>query len=114
MRRRTSDAPLVSTGVWALERLSSHLTVQDLADHAHLRPATLSRRWRAETGLPPLRWLTLARVEHAKEMLERTDMTPADIARTCGFGSRANFRHRFRRETGLDPAVYRAEHSPTD
>lgn len=81
-----------------------------MADRARLSPAVFARRCRDVTGLPPYRWLSLARVERAKELLERTEMPVGAIARRCGFHSTSAFGDRFRREVGLHPHRYRDEH----
>ncbi|MBC3760629.1 helix-turn-helix domain-containing protein [Quadrisphaera oryzae] len=101
---------LQRTRDWALENLDSPLSVADLASHARLHPQTLARRWRDETGLPPFRWLTLARLERAKDLLEQTDLEPRSIARVCGMGTSSSFRSRFVRETGAPPARHRTAH----
>src|SRR6478609_8422221 len=53
---------LAATRAWALERLREPLTVADLATHAHVSERTFARRFAAETGSSPLRWLLAARV----------------------------------------------------
>ncbi|MER7790868.1 helix-turn-helix domain-containing protein [Streptomyces sp. NPDC097640] len=63
------------TRTWALEHLAEPLLLRDLAGHAHLSERTFIRRFIAETGLPPMKWLQLARINHAKQPLERSDAT---------------------------------------
>ena len=68
-RRRS----LAATRAWALERLHEPLTVRALAAHAHVSERTFARRFRAETGVPVLRWLLAQRVDAARAALESTD-----------------------------------------
>lgn len=101
------DASLEDTRAWALERLDQPLTVADLARHALLSERTLLRRFRAETGTTPLRWLHDQRVAHARRLLERTDLPVEDVAARCGFGTAVSLRDHFRRATRTTPTAYR-------
>ncbi|MGB2710263.1 MAG: helix-turn-helix domain-containing protein, partial [Conexibacter sp.] len=98
---------LEATRAWALERLEQPLTVAALARHAHCSERTLARRFRAETGTTPLRWLHAQRIEHAQRLLESTDLPVELVAQRCGFGSGAVLRQHFRRSTAATPTAYR-------
>lgn len=103
----TSATTLAPTLEWALTRLSEPVTVPELARYARLSERTFARRFVAEIGTTPIKWLNAARVDRARELLERTDATIDDIARACGLGSAANLRDHFRRITGTTPREYR-------
>ena len=102
-----TNGGLASTRAWALERLGEPLTVEALARHAHMSPRTFARRFVAETGHAPKRWLTAQRVHHARELLESTDLPVETIARRSGFGSAAAMRIHFGRVTATRPTAYR-------
>ncbi|RAY11077.1 AraC family transcriptional regulator [Actinomadura craniellae] len=92
---------------WALRNLHRPLTVDQLADQAGFSRRTLIRRFHADTGMPPMRWLIDARLARARELLESTDLTVEAVARSCGLGTPANFRTLFRTHVGLSPGRYR-------
>lgn len=98
---------LAATRAWALEHLHEPLTVADLARHARMSARTLARAFDAETGMPPLRWLTTGRVDRARDLLERTAWSTDRIAHECGLGTAANLRLHFRRAVGVSPSDYR-------
>ncbi len=98
---------LAATRAWALERLHEPLTVEALARHAHMSPRTFARRFRAETGHAPKRWLTAQRVHHARRLLETTDLPVEDVAQRSGFASAAALRPHFARATATRPTAYR-------
>jgi transcriptional regulator GlxA family with amidase domain len=112
------ERPVPSTGgptigdvaAWAVEHLERRLTVTDLARQARLAPRTLARHWVAETGVPPLRWLTEQRLLEARRLLETTDYPVEAIAHKTGIGSAAHLRSLFARETTTTPSAYRAAH----
>lgn len=60
-------------------------------------------------GVPPHKWLLLHRIGHAREMMEQTDKTLAEIALTCGFADQSHFTRTFRSMVGRSPAVWRRE-----
>jgi AraC family transcriptional activator FtrA len=99
---------LAATCQWALEHLGEPLTVADLARQAGWAPRTVARRFTAETGLPPLRWLTAARIREARRLLEVSDLPVEEIAVSCGLGSAGNLRIHLARDTGVSPTAYRA------
>jgi len=98
---------LAATRAWALERLHEPLTVRALAAHAHVSERTFARRFRAETGVPVLRWLLAQRVDAARAALESSDAGVEEIALRCGFGSAANLRKHFHRHLRTTPTAYR-------
>jgi transcriptional regulator GlxA family with amidase domain len=102
---RTTD--LAGTRAWALERLGEPLDVPTLAAHALVSPRTFARRFRAETGTTPHRWLLSQRILEARRALESTDASIEHVASSAGFGSAASLRAHFKRETGVSPTAYR-------
>jgi AraC family transcriptional regulator, transcriptional activator FtrA len=91
----------------ALSTLSTEHTVTSLARRASLSERTFARRFLAETGTTPHRWLTNQRVLHARHLLEESDLGMDAVADRSGFGSAALLRHHFRRIVGVAPATYR-------
>jgi transcriptional regulator GlxA family with amidase domain len=78
-----------------------------MARRAHMSERTFARRFLAETGTTPARWLTTQRVLHARRLLEQSPLTVEEIARSAGFQTAAMLRHHFRRTVGVSPADYR-------
>jgi transcriptional regulator GlxA family with amidase domain len=98
---------LAPTRAWALERLHQPLTVDELARHACVSPRTFARRFVAETGTTPLRWLHAERIRIARERLETSDDGVETIARRVGLRTAANLRVQFERHTATTPTAYR-------
>jgi transcriptional regulator GlxA family with amidase domain len=102
---------LVGTRAWAMTRLDQPLTLADLARQASVSVRTLTRRFHAETGLSPLQWLLLQRVERARELLETTTLPVDQVARASGLGTADSLRQHLQRRVGLSPSDYRAAFS---
>jgi transcriptional regulator GlxA family with amidase domain len=92
---------------WMVENLTTEHTVPYLAKRAQMSDRTFARRFVAETGTTPLKWVTTQRVLHARTLLEQTKMGIEQIAAESGFGTAALLRHHFRRVVGVPPQDYR-------
>ncbi len=103
----SDDGSLEDTRAYALQRLDEPLSVAQLACHAHTSERTFNRRFRQETGTTPLKWLHAQRVDHARRLLEASDLPVEAVAQRCGFGSAAILRQHFRRATSTTPTAYR-------
>ncbi|MBN3929426.1 helix-turn-helix domain-containing protein [Streptomyces verrucosisporus] len=96
-----------ATREWALHRLGEPLTLELLARRAGVSPRTFSRRFAEDTGYTPMRWVMRARVDMARELLERSQRSVERIAADVGLGTGANLRLHFRRVLGTTPSEYR-------
>jgi len=92
---------------WMLDHLEEEHTVAALARRASMSERTFARRFGAETGTTPAKWLQLRRVHHARTLLETTDLAIEHVARRAGFGSSALLRHHFHAQVGVPPVEYR-------
>ncbi|GAA2329402.1 GlxA family transcriptional regulator [Dactylosporangium salmoneum] len=104
---RTADVTLAGTRAWAQERLDAPLSLQDLAEHARMSVRTFTRRFREETGVSPARWLLQRRVDHARALLESTDLPVEVVARRAGLGTAAGLRQHMQSTIGVAPSAYR-------
>ena len=96
-----------NTRTWALDHLGEDLTLAALARHAGVSPRTFSRQFSADTGITPMQWILRARIDRARELLERTDLSVTQIAERAGLGSDANLRRHFGQIVGTSPTAYR-------
>ncbi|HVU92010.1 MAG TPA: helix-turn-helix domain-containing protein [Jatrophihabitans sp.] len=92
---------------WALKHLDRPLDVARLAAEARMSVRTFNRRFREETGHSPGAWLIAQRVEHARHLLEATDLPVDEVARRAGLGSGASLRQHLRAALGVSPLAYR-------
>jgi transcriptional regulator GlxA family with amidase domain len=95
------------TREWALAHLAEPLTLESLARNARVSARTFSRRFVEDTGYTPMQWVLRARVDLARELLERSDLGVDQIAAQVGLGTAANLRMHFHRILGTSPTEYR-------
>jgi transcriptional regulator GlxA family with amidase domain len=103
-----------ATREWVLHRLGDPHTLTSLARQAAVSPRTLSRRFVADTGYTPMQWLLRARVDAARELLERSELGIEQIAGDVGLGTAANLRMHFHRILGTSPSAYRRTFAPRE
>jgi transcriptional regulator GlxA family with amidase domain len=92
---------------YAKRNLRSSLTVDQLADAAHLSPRQFSRAFRTETGQSPAKAVEHLRVEAARLMIEQSRHSIDVIAAETGFADRERMRRAFLRAFGQPPQVIR-------
>jgi AraC-like DNA-binding protein len=94
--------------------LHAHLGDPDVdlaraARAAHVTPAHLVRRFRAELGVTPIAYLWQRRVTTGVDLLTQTGLPVSDIARRTGFKSVYHFSRRVKEHTGRPPTVVRRD-----
>lgn len=98
---------------WLLENLVEDHTVATLARRAQMSERTFARRFVAETGTTPHKWLSTQRVLRARTLLEETQLSVEEVARESGFGPAPLLRHHFHRLVGVSPHDYRRTFAQT-
>ncbi|MEV5839125.1 helix-turn-helix domain-containing protein [Nocardia sp. NPDC052112] len=104
-----SDFPgtLAATMAWAAANPAAAPDVSALAGYALMSERTFIRRFKAEVGTTPRRWLEAQRTVRARELLETTELPVEVVAAQSGFGSVTALRVHLRAATGTTPAGYR-------
>ncbi|MFE7742970.1 GlxA family transcriptional regulator [Nocardia sp. NPDC057455] len=98
---------LAATLAWAVAEPAAAVDVSALAAHALMSERTFIRRFKAEVGTTPRRWLDAQRTARARELLETTCLPVEVVAARAGFGSVTALRVHLRAATGATPAAYR-------
>ncbi|EPH41335.1 AraC family transcriptional regulator [Streptomyces aurantiacus] len=102
------DRAAVRQGIAIMrDRLAHPLTLADIAAEVHLSVYHFIRVFREATGETPHRYLTRLRIEQARRLLARTDLTVGQIAERCGFSSPGGLSSVFLAHVGVRPSVFR-------
>ncbi len=83
------------------------IRLEQLAAACHKSPSQAERLFRAETGIPPYRYVLNRKIELACQLLRETGMSVRDIAAYLSFDDEFYFSGLFRRKTGFSPTQYR-------
>lgn len=97
-------APLLD---WITDNVEKDLSVEVLAGRAMMSTRTFARKFQAETGTTPARWINDQRVLAAQHLLETSDLAVETIADRVGFGNAATMRAHFVRLRCTTPQAYR-------
>ncbi|GAB3090280.1 GlxA family transcriptional regulator [Lysobacter terrae] len=92
---------------YARRNLRAALSVEELAEAAHLSPRQFSRAFRAETGQSPAKAVENLRVEAARVMIEQSRHTMDEVASETGFADPERMRRAFLRAFGQPPQAMR-------
>ncbi|HEK1768732.1 TPA: GlxA family transcriptional regulator [Pseudomonas putida] len=94
---------------YARQHLQRPLSVEELAEVAHLSPRQFSRVFSAETGQSPARAIEGLRLEAARLMIEQSRHSLDVVARETGFRDRRHLREAFVRGFGIPPQAIRRD-----
>src|SRR3712207_4860559 len=84
------------------------LDVPALAREALMSPGHFSRSFRAAFGETPYSYLLTRRIERAKALLRRGDLSVTEVCFAVGCTSLGSFSSRFTELVGETPSAYRA------
>ncbi|MEV4927853.1 helix-turn-helix transcriptional regulator [Streptomyces roseoverticillatus] len=84
------------------------LDVPALARAAHMSAGHFSRSFRAAFGETPYSYLMTRRIERAKALLRRGDLSVTEVCFAVGCTSLGSFSSRFAELVGESPSAYRA------
>lgn len=90
------------------------LDVPALAQIALMSPGHFSRSFRAAYGETPYSYLMTRRIERAKALLRRGDLTVTEVCMEVGCTSLGSFSSRFTELVGETPSAYRARDHEQD
>lgn len=106
-RRQHEDQLVAQAQLWLADNYQTASPVAALAARSGLTERGFLKRFRAATGLSPMEYVQVLRVEEAKHLLETTDRPVDEVAADVGYVEPASFRRLFRRMVGLAPSEYR-------
>lgn len=104
--RGLSHEAVARLHAWLAERIASRVRVRDMAAFACMSEFHFHRQFRLATGESPHAFLTRLRMEHARHLLEHTDMPLRELGEALGYRP-AHFCLVFRRFSGTTPMAYR-------
>lgn len=89
--------------------LAAPWSAATLAKEVAMSRSAFMERFSALVGIPPIRYLTVWRLQSARLHLKETRRSIAQIAHAVGYDSEEAFSRAFKREYGLAPAHWREQ-----
>jgi transcriptional regulator GlxA family with amidase domain len=84
------------------------LDVEALARGVHMSTGHLSRQFKLAYGESPYSYLMTRRIERAKALLDRGDLSVTEVCFAVGASSLGTFSTRFTELVGISPSAYRS------
>ncbi|HVU04120.1 MAG TPA: GlxA family transcriptional regulator [Polyangiaceae bacterium] len=103
---------LAELALFIEENVGKDLSVTALARRAHMSPRNFARRFAAEIGTTPARFVGSVRLAAARRRLEETSEGLERIAEQTGFGTTESLRRAFSSALGTTPSEYRDRFGP--
>lgn len=90
-----------------MRRISEPLDVARLAAAVNLSASRFAHLFREEAGTSPMRYVRDRRMEHARQLLERTFLSVKQVMTSVGCSDPSHFARDFRRYHGMGPREWR-------
>lgn len=101
------NSMLSSTMTYIREHLGHKLTLEELSRQASLSPYYFAHLFKEETGISPIEYVAMTKINYAKNILKTTENSITEIADLLGYSSDASFINAFKKRAGLSPARFR-------
>lgn len=102
-----ADPKLGAALVAMHERPSEPWTLESLSRRAAMGRSAFAERFRTVVGATPLQYLTLWRMQRAKQLLGRSELSLERIAELVGYDSGPSFSRAFKKTAGVTPGAFR-------
>ncbi len=89
------------------DHLAQKLSLAEIATVVQMSPYYFASLFKQSTGLAPHQYVTQCRIERAKQLLKRRELTIIEICQQVGFQSQSHFTRVFRQHTATTPKAYR-------
>lgn len=99
--------PMSEYELYISNSIQSGFSVKDMAEYFHCSTDTLNRMFLKKYGITPYRYYGNMRMEIAKTMLKKTELTVEDIAERLHFSDRNHFTVCFKNTVGVSPVKYK-------
>lgn len=84
-----------------------NISVAECADFCNMSKPHFARVFKNTAGISPVQFMLRIRIDRAKELLDFTDKTVAEISEASGFSDQNYFARIFKKITGVSPTQYR-------
>ncbi|MFB9328142.1 AraC family transcriptional regulator [Paenibacillus aurantiacus] len=83
------------------------IAIESVSAAVGVERSHFTKTFRQAYGMPPMQYLLQLRMNEARLLLEQTDYTVAEIARSVGYPDLFTFSKAFKKHTGESPKAYR-------
>lgn len=88
---------------WIRQHFAEEIRVDDLARNANMSPTTFRQRFHLMTGMSPVQYQKLLRLQEARQLMLDQKMTAGSASALVGYESPSQFNREYRRLFGASP-----------
>src|ERR1044072_20821 len=110
VRAKTPDRRVQVVRVLLEGSFDRRLGLRDMSAEENFSPWRLAHLFKAEIGMSPQRYLTLVRLQRAKDLLETSFLSVQAISAAVGIPNPSQFTKSFKTAYGMTPVGYRKVH----
>ena len=96
------------------ENLSKTLSLDNIAQSAHLSVSFFSRKFKQETGYAPIEYFNHLRIQKACQLLHFSQLRINEVASQIGIDDPFYFSRLFKQQMGVSPVQYRKKDQKTN
>jgi transcriptional regulator GlxA family with amidase domain len=101
------DEQVVQAQIWFEDNFSKPVKISEVATLFEFSLRTFNRRFKNALGKTPLQYLQATRLSNARELLQKSNLSIAEIAAHSGYQDAAAFSKIFSQHFGTSPTKYR-------
>ena len=106
-QRAVETRPIRQARAYVQQHYSEPITLESVCEAAGFSASYFSALFKRETGENFVKYLTRVRIDRAKELLQHTNLSVAEICSRVGYNDLKHFTQTFKKETSLSPAQFR-------
>ncbi|MDR4946137.1 response regulator transcription factor [Neobacillus cucumis] len=105
--KKEQHNPIQVAKEWIKDNLGDNISIKKIAQQVYMNPNYFCDYFKNQTGETILDYVTSARLEKAKELLENTDLKIYDISLSVGYQDTKYFSRLFKQWIGQTPSQFR-------
>ena len=103
----TAEDPVEIAKNYIMVNIDKEISREDIAKSVYLNPDYLSRIFKKKEGTSLIDYLIRCRMDKARQLLEKSDLTVSEVASSVGYNNFSHFSKLFRKRVGINPDAYR-------
>ncbi len=102
-----SDEDILQAQIWLDDNFARKVSMPQLAAQFGMSTRTFNRRFKQALGRTPVSYLQELRLQHARDLLQKTNLSLQEISNLSGYQDTAYFTRQFRAHFQATPGQYR-------
>lgn len=110
LRQKCENSILEAVLAYIDGHYEQDISLEELAQHHKISSRYLRKIFMEHVGFSAVEYLTMLRIESAKDLLKNTSISISDIAMNVGYNSFQYFSMMFKKKTGISPKDFRNQY----